>query len=185
MYEFGRAAASVTAIPDGAELNTGILALWTARQWLNKMVGPETQLLSSSVRAASAVIAAINDIVPTDFEHAAQLDGAQALDWRLQVVKLAANSLATVLSNDMPDIASYVVSQKGIYRTEDLIAHAEQQMSASARAKLPGRACVDVREAGKCLAYEVPTACSFHLWRAVETVMWWQEGRNRRGLARR
>ena len=61
--------------------------------------------------------------------------------------------------------------QKGIYRTEDLISHADQYFPSSIRESIPEQAKKDLIEAGKCLAYEVPTACSFHLWRSVETVM--------------
>ena len=135
------------------------------------MTGPESPLLRTAVRAAQSVIHAINEILPEDIVAAANMDRTAVFDYRLQNVKYAVNQLATVLSADMPDIASYVVSQKGIYRTEDLIAHAEQHMGIEVRENLPELAKTDLREAGKCLAYEVPTACSFHLWRAVETTM--------------
>ena len=39
------------------------------------------------------------------------------------------------------------------------------------RVKLPPQAVFDIREAGKCLAFETPTASAFHLLRAVEAML--------------
>ena len=75
------------------------------------------------------------------------------------------------MQNEMPDVAAYVVSQKGIYRTEDLIEHAEKQLTLTAQSILSAETIVDIQQAGKCLAYELATACTFHLWRAIETTM--------------
>lgn len=75
------------------------------------------------------------------------------------------------ISNDMPGIAAYLVSKKGIYDTDALIEHAEHHLLPDIRAALPPQAITDLREAGRCLAYENATACAFHLWRAIETVM--------------
>jgi hypothetical protein len=63
------------------------------------------------------------------------------------------------------------VSSKGIYSTDDLISHADEHIPESLRGLLPAQAKKDVNEGGKCLAYEVPTASAFHMFRAIESVM--------------
>ncbi len=127
--------------------------------------------MNSSVRAAKDVMSAITAIIPEDVSAALAIDSETLLDWRLNTLKHKVGTFETIMNGDMPDIASYIVSQKGIYRTDDLIAHAENHLSAASKAALPNQACEDLREAGRCLAYEVPTACAFHLWRTVESVM--------------
>jgi hypothetical protein len=82
-----------------------------------------------------------------------------------------AKDFETVLANEMPGLAIYSVIQKGIYATEDLISQAELQIPEGLRKRLSEKARDDLRESGKCLAYEVSTASAFHMWRAVETVM--------------
>ncbi len=64
-----------------------------------------------------------------------------------------------------------MVSQKGIYSTDELIARAETHVPEKYREVLSGKATDDIQQAGKCLAFEVSTASAFHMWRAVESVM--------------
>jgi hypothetical protein len=106
-----------------------------------------------------------------DFEKIWDEKNPTRFDHRVRQLGTRAQELETVLAADMPDIASYVVSQKGIYRTDDLISHAERHLTEISQGALPSQACDDLRQAGSCLAYELPTACAFHLWRAVETTM--------------
>jgi hypothetical protein len=63
------------------------------------------------------------------------------------------------------------LSKKGIHKTDDLITKAECQFPPDLIGDIPDQVQTDIREAGKCLAYEVTTAGSFHLWRAVEGMM--------------
>lgn len=171
MLEFGKNLETVIAIPDGAPKTPHAFTLWSARIKIDAMSGGGSPLLKSSKRAAVALSDAITRVIPKDFAKFIGMDLTGNFDWDLAGVKQAVTTLESVLRNDMPDIASYVVSQKGIFRTDDLIANAENHLSAKVRASLPEQACDDIRAAGKCLAYELPTACAFHLWRAVETVV--------------
>jgi hypothetical protein len=82
-----------------------------------------------------------------------------------------AKEFETVLANELPGLATYVVSQKGIYSTDELISQAEMHIPEKYRSVLNDKAIEDVQQAGKCLAFEVSTASAFHMWRAVESVM--------------
>lgn len=146
--------------------------LFTARQALTAQLRAETVFQSASIRAANSVIFAINNVIPSDIEQMFKVEDSQQIDrYMIESVKDRIQSLETVLSNDMPGVAAYVVSQKGIYKTDDLIAHVDQHFPNEIRKDIPDQAKKDLLESGKCLAFEVPTACAFHLWRAVETVM--------------
>jgi hypothetical protein len=91
--------------------------------------------------------------------------------YRLNVVTERAKEFETVLANELPGLATYVVSPKGIYATDDLISHAEMHVPEKCRSILSPKAAEDIQQAGKCLAFEVATASAFHVWRAVESVM--------------
>jgi hypothetical protein len=145
--------------------------LWAAREAVLAQLGEESIFLEASKRAASDVIRYIDDVVPRDFGEAIKIDAATEIPaWKIRWIKDAVQTLETVLTNDMPGLSSYMVGRKGIYSTEDLIERADNHFHEEVKAVMPPRAKEDFREAGKCLAYEVPTACAFHLWRAVETV---------------
>ena len=128
-------------------------------------------LLPTARRAAKQLLAAINDVLPEDVNEILNDKDAQ-FPWRNATnITNALTELGSVLRNDMPGIAAYIVSKKGIYDTDDLIAHAEKQLLPEIVKDIPERAKADLQEAGRCLAYELATACAFHLWRAVESVM--------------
>jgi hypothetical protein len=81
---------------------------------------------------------------------------------------VAVTDFETVFKNDTPSMAIFWAEQKGIYRTEDLIDHAEMHVPRSASNCLSSQAKVDLRSAGRCLAFNLPTATAFHVWRALE-----------------
>lgn len=82
-----------------------------------------------------------------------------------------AKEFEIVLSAELKGLDAYLATQKGIYATKSLIGQAEDMFPESVRAKLPQEAIVDVRESGRCLAFDTFTACGFHMLRATETVM--------------
>jgi hypothetical protein len=63
----------------------------------------------------------------------------------------------------------FVVSRKGIYSTTDLIERTEQAFPKEFTDRIPD-AINDLKQAGRCIAFEVPTAAAFHIFRAVEAV---------------
>jgi hypothetical protein len=53
----------------------------------------------------------------------------------------------------------------------DLISNADDHIPYALRAAVPEKAKKDLAESGRCLAFQLPTAAPFHMWRALETVM--------------
>ncbi len=82
-----------------------------------------------------------------------------------------AKEFETVLSAELERLATYHVTQKGIYSTPDLIAQADLALPISVRNKIDEKVRNEIRESGKCLAYDNATASGFHILRAVEAVM--------------
>ena len=69
------------------------------------------------------------------------------------------------------NIDVFTVMPKGIYNTRMLIEHAEDKFPECVREVLPSEMLYDLRQAGRCLAFEVPTACAFHIFRATEVLI--------------
>jgi hypothetical protein len=91
--------------------------------------------------------------------------------WEYGNIQQAINSFETVFTNDMPEMSTFAGAQIGIYRTEDLVKHSSLQIDGSVRPMLLPLALADIHEAGRCLAFRVPTAAAFHTSRAIETGM--------------
>lgn len=76
----------------------------------------------------------------------------------------------TLFVADLQAAALYLVAPKGGYDTNGLIEAGEGLFSQELPAKVPD-AVPDLKEAARCIAFELPTAAGFHLHRAHESVL--------------
>jgi hypothetical protein len=79
-------------------------------------------------------------------------------------------SFETVLTAEMNVSDIYLVTKKRGYDTPDLINQAETLFPAELLLKVP-ESIDDIRQAGKCIAFELGTAAGFHTMRAMEIVL--------------
>lgn len=82
-----------------------------------------------------------------------------------------AKEFETVLTAELQTLATYHVTQKGIYSTADLIERADNTLPASVLPKISRAVKEEIKQSGRCLAFDSGTACAFHIMRAVEAVM--------------
>lgn len=108
-----------------------------------------------------AALKAITD--RTDFE--AEITHIEAFN-----VTSALGDFQTILRGELNQTHTYYVTQKAGYETGILVSNSEGHFPASLPTKVPD-AVVDIRAAGRCLAFELPTASGFHMFRALETVL--------------
>ncbi len=150
--------------------------LYFARDALKPYVTDDGVLPPSSLRAAKAVIDEIEALgVSDDLTQWVTISKQRIEIWRQENIKRSASAFETVLTNDLPGLDIYQVSPKGIYSTAALIEHAEKAildgLTAVGRAALPQDAIQDFAQAGRCLAFELPTAAGFHTMRSLEAVL--------------
>jgi hypothetical protein len=67
-------------------------------------------------------------------------------------------------------MGSFLVTQKGSHDAFALLFEGERLFPSDLREKVP-EAFFDAQQAGKCLAYDVATACGFHVFRVTESVV--------------
>lgn len=82
-----------------------------------------------------------------------------------------ASRLAMVLDTDLSHQPVYCVFPKRAYDIQILTSDATQIFSPAVRAALTEEEEYNLKEAGRCLAFEVPTAAGFHLFRALDSVL--------------
>jgi hypothetical protein len=125
-------------------------------------------------RSAGAVLRAIYALgIPNEDEPEPEVgeDPAPIQSFALNFLVQKAKDFEVVLANELPGLATYSVTPKGVFSTDDLIANAELQIPEGYRSTLSEKVKADIQQAGKCLAFELPTASAFHMWRSVESVM--------------
>lgn len=101
----------------------------------------------------------------------AALWSKQIAGWRIAGVTEGIKAFEYVFSAELAGAALYLVEQVGAYKTSILIDAADSVFPANIRSQLPQHAVDDIKAAGRCLAFELPTAAGFHVARAVETVL--------------
>ncbi len=94
-----------------------------------------------------------------------------SVDAKFNQVINKAKEFQTVLSAELQTLATYHATQKGIYATADLIERAEKVLPASLLSKISPEVKEEIRQSGRCLAFDSGTSCAFHIMRAVEAVM--------------
>lgn len=86
------------------------------------------------------------------------------------VLQRAMDRMWHVVLAEASGLYSFVVSEKR-FPVEKLLDAPEELFAPGVFAALPEDAREDYRQAGRCIAYEVPTAAAFHLMRATESVL--------------
>lgn len=69
------------------------------------------------------------------------------------------------------DIDVFVITPPGLRSARLLMECAEKEFPEKLRNVLPAQAVYDFRQAGRCLVFDLPTACAFHVCRATEALM--------------
>ena len=91
--------------------------------------------------------------------------------WEYSDIGKRVSAFRSVFEAECRDIDVYSVGQIGIYRTSALVAEAASIIPDAVRMHLPDGAEAEFGHAGKCLAFDLPTACGFHALRGLELVM--------------
>lgn len=87
------------------------------------------------------------------------------------IVVNAIRDFQAVLATELGQLDVYYVSQQRAFDMPTLIEQAEAVLSTEVVGLLPNECIEDIREAGRCLAFRLPTAVGFHIFRAVETTV--------------
>lgn len=91
--------------------------------------------------------------------------------WQYAEISRKIDAFKSVFEAECRDVDVYSVSQIGIYRTSALVSEADKLIPEQFHKLLPGGTEDEFRNAGKCLAFDLPTACGFHALRGLELVM--------------
>jgi hypothetical protein len=144
--------------------------LWEAREALMNIFASIP--LRVCTPSADKIIRGIDSILPRDFQEAMKVwQSEDIVGIASYQITEGASEFATVLAAELQSLDTYLVSQKGTHSTPDLLERAEIMFPDKIRWHLPDQAIVDIRQAGRCLALDNPTASAFHVLRAVESVM--------------
>jgi hypothetical protein len=169
LYQLANQLAPLKTLPsDPKQLSKDDYSMIFAAFWLDQFFNTNKVLpLEVSSDAATELADAIKSVSqkvwadpPKDIEL-----------WELNNIRTKLTQLETVMSLELQRHQTYLVSQIGGYSMPLLTTKAEVNILEDALAVIDEQAKKDFREAGKCLAFEIPTASGFHAMRATENVL--------------
>jgi hypothetical protein len=141
------------------------LKLYQAQQAIETLASDRN--LQSHMRGLTVPLGKLHEAVRSVIGRDLEADFSQ---YDQAAIIGALNVFDVVLQSDLAVTDAYLVVEKQPYSTTNLIFAGETLFPPDAARKVP--ACVmDLQEAGKCLAFELPTACGFHIMRAMEAVL--------------
>ena len=176
-YQLGMNLHPLARVVTGTLLQNVAWDIFSAKSWLFSLLnGQFGFFLHVSKKPAETLLMALNSVLPdvppgSPAPFGAIQPGTKIESWQSSWITSCLREFETVFSAELPTIATYIVSKKGIYDTADLTEHADQAIDATVRGVISEDAKTDFLQAGKCLAFELPTASGFHTMRAVEAIL--------------
>jgi hypothetical protein len=168
LYGLGHQIHSVATIKNGSTYGEILGTLWTAEQALAPFLNTSIYQLRYCQRNGQNLLSWVKHVSGKAF--ASDLANDRISDADLAALKNSLSIFETNLASEFALMDTYLVAKKGGYDTADLIENGGALFQASLGIKVPG-AVLDVRQATRCIAFEVPTAAGFHLHRANEAVL--------------
>jgi hypothetical protein len=159
---------SLTA--DSTELDMAMSAV-RADGLLNSLLRVGPVKLKGATQASSEVFKGLKYLI--DFlEKRDEREGVRVMqvDLTLMGLRKSIETLETIMSSELALAPTYSVPNRGVFSTDSLLDSADDVFE-DARDKVSEEARADTRQAGRCLAFDLPTAAGFHIARATESVI--------------
>jgi hypothetical protein len=173
-YVLGKALEPLFEVTSATPQNDAGFSAMAACKLLKEVIRPESVFLPGTRRAARTLeqklIAIFGDGIQDGIPVFWDEESDPVLDDKAEIVSEAALVFESVFKNDSPSMSIFSTEGKGIYRMDRLIDSADEHLPVAARKRLPKQARTDLVAAGRCLAFNIPTATAFHMWRALEVV---------------
>ncbi len=138
--------------------------LYLVKQSIRTVFG---SVLAPQLRVSAGPAGALDQAID---ECLSQSSEDQFDQWRRAHLISLFENFQSVLLSEIAVADAYIITDKAPYSTLHLIQNGESLFPYDIRTKVP-EAIPDLQAAGKCLAFELGTACGFHIMRAMEAVL--------------
>lgn len=171
-YQLGYYLKPLETIQEGKKLMDVSSTIYFAKAWLDWFLEGKIVPIAFSKETGYHLSGALAKLVPGQVSEIPTDKLEYELSW--QDVYLITNGLKEfqiVWQTELGKMDTYFISQKGIYSTSDLIERADNVLPIEIAHALSESIRSDLRQAGRCLAFDLATATGFHIMRALEGVL--------------
>ncbi|HYD48268.1 MAG TPA: hypothetical protein VEB21_07970 [Terriglobales bacterium] len=166
-YLFGAIARPMLTLSDQVPLRSIMASIGEAVSVLGLIRQEHLGPLPISDAHLVAVGKLLVDVIQTPIEEWEQPIPAATRD----AITAAMRNYEAALHAELLAKPCFMAVDVGLYSVKQMAAAADAAIPGSLRGYLSPDAIVDLQEAGRCIVYDVPTAASFHIHRATESVI--------------
>lgn len=171
LYGLGHVIGQLTKYLSTPNVRFGDIVQGCGLLWveLNRMLSGVPVQFESSGRTISAFVKMLDGLKET-YEAAPGEVWKPLPDAQRRLLTDLITQLEVQLMNELDALPIWFVTKRRAYAIETLINNAETVFDLSVVPLLSSRTTYDIRQAGRALAFEVPTSAGFHAVRATEAV---------------
>ncbi|HEY2459918.1 MAG TPA: hypothetical protein VGI16_03885 [Candidatus Acidoferrum sp.] len=177
-YSLGHFVHALSEVKATDKIKDKFYALFSARAWLEFLLNGNLIALNVCGPACRTLVESIKQILDPTVPDGSPAETEPSLDMEKEIGPFRSYSLTsslstfeTVLSAELQSISTYWVSRKLAYETKLLIEEGDKLLPDNIKAEIPEVAVQELKQAGKCVAFDIPTAAGFHIIRATESVI--------------
>jgi len=171
-YQLGYYLKPLETIEEGAKLIDVASNIYFAKAWLDFFLTDRVITVAFSKETGYNLLSALAKLVPGQLSVIPADKLEYELSWQdVYPIKNSLREFQIVWQTELGKMDTYYISQKGIYSTSDLIERADNVLPIEIADTLPEPIRFDLRQAGRCLAFDLATAAAFHIMRALEGVL--------------
>ena len=174
-YDLGKHIEQISGFNSNTSTVNVFLTIMHTKTLLTSIMSDEAMQIVVTKRAAENLINVIENFIEAEFrDHtngAVKIPSSINMDNYNWTFGDPIRQFEHILAAELQTLPTYAVERKGIYYTPYLIDNAVSAFPQSVVAKMPENSKADYCAAGKCLAFDLPSAVGFHVFRAVEAVM--------------
>jgi hypothetical protein len=176
-YTLGYILHPLEEIQDGKQVKDYYYLLYSSQMWLEFLLTDKLVPLGVARPACESLLDAIRELLKPEPAPNPPAGSPVGTNMEKKIGPLEVYSISngfktfeTIMAAQLQSLSTYFVSRKLGYETPLLIEEAERLLPDAVRAEVP-EAISDIQQAGKCIAFEIPTAAGFHIVRATEAVI--------------
>lgn len=170
-YDLGTTLHPIGELRQGQDFNAVFYPLYMAESRLDNLLNQTLIPVKVCRNDAEILKKAISAITDRMAKKDAKDEDKLISPYDVYQLSDALKRFEAVLAAELSQMDTYFVSQKGCYSTIHLIENSELIFPESIRSFLPADSMIDIRQGGRCLAFELATAAGFHFMRATESVL--------------
>lgn len=172
LYQLGSNLKPLETIEQGKKLMDVAYQISIAKLWLDWFLADKFVPITFSKETGYNLSRALAKLVPGQVTEIPPERMEYELLWGdVYPITNSLREFQIVWQTELGKMDTYFISQKGIYSTSDLIERADNVLPAEIIQMLSDSIRADIKQAGRCLAFDLATASGFHIMRALEGVL--------------